>query len=63
MKRHPRSVSTPVSLRLALTAYYLQIARDICGNGLDVEEVEALSAYMKEVYVCPSLTLSGRRAN
>lgn len=50
-------------LRLALTAYYRQIAADKPGVNLDVEEVDALCAYMDERYVCPSLTKYEPRQN
>lgn len=44
------------TLALALTAYCLAGTHDAVGEQADVDEVEALSLYMNEIYVAPELT-------
>ncbi len=48
---------------LAAAALRRQNRHDVPGRPADVEEVEALSAYMKMKYVCPTLTRRPELAN
>ncbi len=48
---------------LVLTACWRQARFDTMGTLQDADEVEALTAYMELVYVCPSLTRPPTRTN